>query len=404
MNADPRTASSADSAADDTPAMTDAQRWLIALSIAGLGWLVFLLSPILMPFVAGATLAYLSDPMADQLEKLGLRRTAAVVLVFLALFVVLELALLLLLPALESQIDRLVQNLPALLRWMKSTVLPWISDHFGVSLRLRSLDDISNLITQHWAGAGGAASYVLSYLSRSGVALLAWLANLFLIPVVTFYLLRDWDRLVAHVLDLLPRRYVPTVTKLVGEADTVLSSFMRGQLTVMLALTAIYCTGLWLVGLDLAFLVGCLAGMVSFIPYAGSLVGIASASIAAIVQFGDLWSLVPVLMVFGVGQAIEGIFLTPWLVGDRIGLHPVAVIFSVLAGGQLFGFLGVLLALPVASVVMVLIRHVHDVYKDSSFYVRSKHDDAHPGAQQQARPAASGVLGDGALPPNGDAP
>lgn len=358
--------------------MADSQKRFVLFGLAGLGWLVYLLSPILTPFVAGATLAYLSDPLADRLEGLGLRRTMAVLLVFLALSVVLGLSLVLLIPALENQIDHLVDNLPQLLRWVRSTVLPWVQNRFGISLRLRSLEDITALVSKHWDGAGGAASYLLDSVSRSGVAVLAWIANLFLIPVVTFYLLRDWDTLVGHIHDLLPRRYVPTASKLVQEADSVLSAFMRGQLTVMLALAGIYCTGLWIVGLDLAFLIGSLAGLISFIPYAGAIVGMVTASLAAIVQFGDIWSILPVLVVFAVGQATEGIVLTPWLVGDRIGLHPVAVIFSVLAGGQLFGFLGVLLALPTASVVMVLIRHVHDLYKDSAFYGHTRQTNPDP--------------------------
>lgn len=376
----------------EVPILTDSQKWLSLLAVAGLGWLVFQLAPILTPFVAGATLAYLGDPMADGLERLGLSRTVSVSLVFLALFLALGTSLLLLLPALESQIDRMVDNLPVLLRWIKSSFVPWLQRTFGFSVRIRSLDDITNLVTQNWDGAGGAARYLIASIGHSGAAVLTGLANFLLIPVVTFYLLRDWDVLVARLLDLLPRRSVPTVSRLVTEADGVLSAFVRGQLTVMLALSVIYCVGLWIIGLDLAVLVGLLAGMVSFVPYAGSFVGITAASAAAIVQFGDAWSLIPVVIVFGIGQTIEGVVLTPWLVGDRIGLHPVAVIFAVLAGGQLFGFLGVLLALPVASVVMVLIRHVHDLYKDSSFYSQPLPRDATQHASHPARADASGSV------------
>lgn len=346
--------------------------WLILVAAAGLGWLIYLLVPILTPFVTGAALAYLSDPIADRLERLRLPRTAAVIIVFLLLSVAIGLFLFLLVPALEAQLDRFFDNLPQLLRWIKTRVIPWLHMEFGIEIPLRSLEDITALLSRHWDSAGGTASYVLRSLSRSGLAVVGWLANLVLIPVVTFYLLRDWDTLVAHLHRLMPQRYAGTAAKLVTEADAVLSAFMRGQLTVMLALGIIYATGLWLVGLDLAFLIGLLAGMVSFIPYAGTLVGITAASIAALVQFGDASSLLPVLAVFGVGQAAEGMLLTPLLVGERVGLHPVAVIFSVLAGGQLFGFLGVLLALPIASVVMVLLRHVHELYKDSAFYGRPR--------------------------------
>jgi predicted PurR-regulated permease PerM len=206
--------------------------------------------------------------------------------------------------------------------------------------------------------------------SHSGGVIAEWLMNLLLIPVVTFYLLRDWDGLVVKVHDLLPRRIAPTAAKLATEVDTVLAAFVRGQLYVMLALGCIYSIGLWMTGLDLALLIGMLAGLVSFVPYLGAIVGIVTACVAALVQFHDLIHLVPVAIVFIIGQSLEGMVLTPMLVGDKIGLHPVAVMFAVLAGGQLFGFLGILLALPVASVIMVLLRHVHELYRDSDFYVR----------------------------------
>ncbi len=210
----------------------------------------------------------------------------------------------------------------------------------------------------------------MSSVSHSGGVIAEWLMNLLLIPVVTFYLLRDWDGLIAKVHDLLPRRVAPTATKLAGEVDTVLAAFVRGQFYVMLALGGIYSIGLWMTGLDVALLIGMLAGLVSFVPYLGSIVGIVMACVAALVQFHELIQLVPVAIVFIIGQSLEGMVLTPMLVGDKIGLHPVAVMFAVLAGGQLFGFLGILLALPVASVIMVLLRHVHDLYRYSDFYGR----------------------------------
>jgi predicted PurR-regulated permease PerM len=188
--------------------------------------------------------------------------------------------------------------------------------------------------------------------------------------VITFYLLRDWDDLMVKIHNLFPRRFANTVGKLATEADNVLSAFMRGQFYVMLAMSMIYTIGLWMIDLELALLIGALAGLISFVPYMGVITGISLAGIAALLQFQNVMHLVPVLIVFGVGHSLEGMLLTPWLVGNKIGLHPVVVIFSVLAGGQLFGFLGVLLALPVASVIMVLIRHIHDLYTDSHFYSR----------------------------------
>jgi len=200
------------------------------------------------------------------------------------------------------------------------------------------------------------------------MVVVALFANLLLIPVVTFYLLRDWDKLIARIDELLPRKSQPVIEKLAKQSDDVLAAFLRGQFLVMLVLGVVYACGLWFINLELALLIGMLAGLVSFVPYLGFIVGILVASIAVLLQTQDLMMLIPVLIVFGIGQALEGMVLTPLLVGDKIGLHPVAVIFAVLAGGQLFGFVGVLLALPVAAVLAVLLRHLHGEYKSSAIF------------------------------------
>lgn len=180
--------------------------------------------------------------------------------------------------------------------------------------------------------------------------------------------------LTARIREMLPRAMEPTVVRLAGECDEVLGAFLRGQLMVMLALGAVYSTGLWLIGLDVALIIGMAAGLLSFVPYLGFAIGLLAASIAAIVQYQDIMHFLMVLAVFGVGQMLEGMVLTPWLVGDRIGLHPVAVIFAVMAGGQLFGFFGILLALPVAAVVMVLLRHAHGRYLQSRLYAAKENE------------------------------
>ncbi|MEH6473635.1 MAG: AI-2E family transporter, partial [Halopseudomonas sp.] len=189
-----------------------------------------------------------------------------------------------------------------------------------------------------------------------------------LIPVVAFYLLRDWDRMVAQVGALLPRSIEPHVNRWASECDEVLGAFIKGQLLVMLCLGAFYAIGLGLVGLDLALILGVVAGLASIVPYMGFIIGIGASLIAAMLQFNELYYLLLVGLVFGAGQVLEAVVLTPVLVGDKIGLHPVAVIFAIMAGGQLFGFTGVLLALPVAAVVMVLLRHLHQGYRDSELY------------------------------------
>ncbi len=351
--------------------MTDSQKWLVVAIVSCLSWLAYMLVPILMPFAFAAMLAYLGDPLTDKLETCRLSRTNAVLVVFSVMYLVFVLILLLLLPLLESQIEHFVSNLPAYVTWLNETVVPWSQKRFNSGIKPINLNQIITLVKSHWEQAGGVVAAIMSSVSYSGGVIAEWLMNMLLIPVVTFYLLRDWDGLLIKIHDLLPRRIAPTVTKLAGEVDTVLAAFVRGQFYVMLALGCIYSIGLWMTGLDLALLIGMLAGLVSFVPYLGSIVGIVVACVAALMQFHEPMQLLPVAIVFVIGQSLEGMVLTPMLVGDKIGLHPVAVMFAVLAGGQLFGFLGVLLALPLASIVMVLLRHVHDLYRFSDFYGRT---------------------------------
>lgn len=348
--------------------MNSTKAWLWVGGVALTAYLIYLLQPILMPFLVGAALAYFGDPLADRLERLGLSRTLAVSVVFAGLTVLLVLAVLLLVPLLGRQLQELSARVPDMIAWIQTQALPWLQQRTGIDLRTLDLEDLRAQLAGHWGTAGDVARLVLARTSSSGLALLALLANLALIPVVAFYLLRDWDLLLARFEQSLPRRYAPTVAQLVRECDAVLSAFVRGQLLVMVALGAIYAAGLWLVGLKLGLLIGMVAGLASIVPYLGFAVGIVAASIAALFQFHDWHHLLLVWAVFGVGQVLEGSVLTPYFVGDRIGLHPVAVIFAVMAGGQLFGFVGILLALPVAAVIMVLLRHGHDRYLASAMY------------------------------------
>lgn len=358
--------------------MTDSQKWLVLAGLASAGWLIYLLSPILMPFALAALLAYLGDPLADRIEARGHSRTRAVVGVFAAMILATALLVLLVVPLLESQIEGLIDNLPNYATWFNQKLVPWLRQHFGIQRRMLDLNQLTAMLSQHWQQAGGMAATVLQSLSHSGMAVIHWLMNLLLVPVVAFYLLRDWDHLVRHVHQLLPRRVAETAGRLAAEADEVLGAFLRGQFLVMLAMGFYYSIALWIVGLDVALLVGMMAGLVGFIPYMGAIVGIGAGCLAALVQFQDAGPLLPVLAVFGIGHLLEGTVLTPRLVGNKIGLHPVAVIFSALAGGQLFGFLGVLLALPVASVVMVLLRHAHDLYLGSAWYAEIRNEPRPP--------------------------
>ena len=348
--------------------MTDSQKWLWFAGIVATGWLVYLLGPILSPFLLAALLAYLGDPLVDRLQGLRMSRTWGVIVVFSLFLVVIILALLLLVPQIEKQIVYLLKKLPDYIDAIQHKLIPWLTTRLGMEEIKIDMDTLKQWFGQHWQQAGGIAKIVLGSLSNSGLALVGLIGSLVLIPVVTFYLLRDWDDLVQRIRELIPRRSEPVVSKLARESDEVLGAFLRGQFLVMLALGIIYSVGLWMAGLKLALLIGLLAGLVSFVPYLGFIVGILAAGIAMMLQTQQILDLVYVVAVFGVGQLLESVVLTPALVGDRIGLHPVAVIFAVMAGGQLFGFLGVLLALPVAAILVVIFRHMHEGYLKSPLY------------------------------------
>lgn len=377
---------------------SDRRRWQWLALAAGLGLLLWLLAPILTPFVLSALLAWLGDPLVARIERSGRSRTTAVILVFSLMSLVLILAVLLLIPLVENQVGKFIDWLPRFSAWLTGTAVPWIEQKLDVELApYVDPSQIVTLLKRHWQEAGGIAATVFGGVSKSGLAILGWVANLALVPVVTFYFMRDWRGMLERVRELLPRPVEPLVSRLAAESDSVLGGFLRGQLSVMIALGIIYGTGLWLVGLDLGILIGLVAGLVSFVPYLGAAVGIGAALIACLVQFGvDWWHLGLVLVVFGVGQTLESFVLTPWLVGDRIGMHPVAVIFALMAGGQLFGFLGLLLALPVAAVVMVVLRYVHQRYTQSRLYGADEGGDAgegglpgDPAAAAEAAPAAA---------------
>jgi predicted PurR-regulated permease PerM len=344
-------------------------KWLAVVAAAV--WLVWLLAPILTPFVLGALLGWAGDPLADRLQRRGFSRNLAVAVVFGAMALVMVLALVILLPLLERQVVTLVAAAPEYRDWMLQTALPWIEHRTGLDL-VGWLDAgrLSEWVRTHWSQAGGFAATVFGYLSRSGVAMIAWLANIVLLPILTFYFLRDWDLLVERVAALVPRDHVATVTRLASESNEVLGAFLRGQFVVMIALGLIYAIGLSLVGLKLGLLIGLIAGLISFIPYLGATTGVVLALVAALVQAKglDLQLLVLVGVVFTVGQMLESYVLTPRIVGDKIGLHPMAVIFAIMAGGQLFGFVGMLLALPVAAVANVLLRFAKERYRESGLY------------------------------------
>lgn len=346
--------------------------WLSALG--GALVLLYLLSPILTPFVLGAGFAYVGNPIVGRLQGWRLSRTIAVCVVFVVLTAATSLLLLLLVPLLQEQLLRLIDNIPDMLNWVQNKLLPYLGIRLPRGMHLDA-DGVRKLITANWSNASSIAVIVWQKISTSGMALFGAVANLLLVPIVSFYLLRDWPQLVAWIHDVIPRRQLPIVSALAVETDSVLGAFIRGQLLVMASLALIYGTGLQLIGIQFGLIIGLVAGFLSFVPYLGFITGFAAASIAALVQTQELLPLLWVSLVFGLGQIAESGFLTPKLVGDRIGLHPVAVIFAVMAGGQLFGLIGVLIALPVTAVIAVLMRHTKSQWMKSPLYLGDTRSD-----------------------------
>ncbi len=332
--------------------------WMIAIAI--FGWLLYLLAPVLTPFIAAGLLAYIGDPLADRLQQHKIPRTLAVVIVFLSTFLMLGLLVLLIGPLVKTQISALFDALPEIVKQVEEvwlpTVLGWMKVEPG--------DDvgISAFLARYSEMVGSWSGKILLGVGKSGGVLAAAVLSLFLIPILTFYMLRDWDSFIKHVGALIPNSQRETALALAKETDDMLGAFLRGQLLVMLALAVIYSLGLAIVGINFAIAIGVVAGLVSFVPYLGFVFGIGLAGLTVVLEPNPLLHLVGVIATFTIAQVIEGSLLTPKLVGDRIGLHPVLVIFAVAAGGQLFGFFGILLALPAAAVLSVLIRFAYHRY------------------------------------------
>ena len=344
-------------------------RWpWVALVTAALIAFFWLLHPILLPFLLGALIAYLGDPLVDRLEARGHRRTTGVIAVFCAFSLLLSSLMLVAIPLLIDQVDQVIKNIPVFYRWLSESALPAIQSTLSVSGAELPKIDWEAELTARWESLGVWLAQSALGLSRSGLNLLSALINIALVPVVAFYLLRDWDIMMERLLNLVPRAWQQSVSLMVGEADDVLGAFLRGQFLVMLAQATIYSAGLWVIGLDFALVLGTTAGLASIIPYVGAAVGVGSSLGVAWIQTGDVMFLGLVALVFAVGQLLESFVLTPTLIGDRIGLHPVAVIFVLMGGAQLAGFVGVLSALPVAAILWVFCRHGLQHYRRSDTY------------------------------------
>lgn len=351
-----------------TPTQKRAAAWTLIALLAGLA--LWLLGAVLTPFVVAAVLAYALTPLVDRLDALGrgrVPRVVAVIVVELLFILVLVSIALMVVPIVAKEVPLMRAQLPVLFEKLDGSLSPWLAQ-FGIHVSL----DVGSLKAQVLkylnTNYDELLTRLLSSLKLGGSVAFTLVFNAVLIPVALFYLLLDWDRFVHRVLELVPPRNRPSVDSFTQEADQVLGQYLRGQLLVMLTMAVFYSTGLALFGLDLALPIGLFTGLAMFVPYLGFGIGLVLATLAGILQFASVKALVMVAAVYGTGQVIEGFYFTPRLVGERIGLHPLAVIFALLAFAQLFGFVGVLVALPASAVLLVAIRRVRAGYLGSRLY------------------------------------
>jgi predicted PurR-regulated permease PerM len=342
-----------------------AVQWLSAVVVACVA--LYLLSPILTPFVAAGIIAYICNPTVRRLTEWKLPRTLAVILVMSSLLLLFALLVLIVLPLLETSASQLLEHIPRWFDAVRLHMLPLLQRWFGADLQWDSAT-LKDIALGHWRSAGNVLKTLLPLLGSGGGAIFGMLLNLLLIPVAMFYMLCDWDNWLAHAEELIPRHLHPAAKGIIVEVDRVMAEFLRGQMSVMLLMSIYYVLALWLVGLQFALPIGIIAGMLVFIPYLGMITGLVLATLAGLTQFGELGSVVLVWAVFGAGQLLEGMVVTPRLVGERIGLHPLAVIFALMAFGQLFGFFGLLLALPLSAICLVALRYGKAWYLSSTMY------------------------------------
>jgi len=335
---------------------------LRALVIAGiliaLGYLIGALAPVLTPFMAGAILSYIAAPIVAWLAARRMPRAAGAILIVLTMGALIAGLVLVVVPLVSHEISQIARKMPELITRAQTEWLPWVNNRLGTTIAF-DLTQLKSLVQENAGTVGNLSAELAGSLKLGGQMLLGVLVNAILLPVVMFYLLRDWPTLIDGIDHLVPRSARQMVRNLAREIDAVLSEFLRGQGLVMLALATYYCTALKLAGLQFWLPVGLVTGLLVFIPYIGFGMGLLLGMLAALTQFSTPGPIIAVAVMFAVGQILEGFALTPYLVGDRIGLHPLAVIFALMAFGQLFGFVGVLLALPASAALLVALRAMH---------------------------------------------
>lgn len=349
-----------------TPAHRQTLLWTAVAAL--LLWALAALGPVLTPFVAAGVLAYALEPGVRWLAAHRMPRVLAVLVVMLVALVTIIAVLLILLPIVQNEVAQVRTRFPALVDAVTQQLLPWLNRTFRLELRL-DVASIRQWIAQHLAESGQDLAAMLFDYARSGwTAAMQVVGLIFLVPVVTFFLLLDWPTFTLRTAELVPPRWRANAFDLLGEIDALLGQYLRGQLLVMIALAAYYSIGLLLAGYDLWLPIGVLTGLLVVVPYLGFALGSLFALVSGMLQLGPLHGLIATVIVYGIGQWVESFVLTPRLVGERIGLHPVSVILALLAFGALFGFVGVLVALPLSAVVAVGLRRLRRAWLASAFY------------------------------------
>ena len=353
-----------------TPYQKQSFIWL-AIALAFI-LLLSILGPILMPFIVAATLAYVFNPWVDrlsqfQIKKIKMPRSVAASIVIVLMIACVLAVMLIMLPILQKQIPQLQSQIPQFLNKLNDIITPFLNG-LGFNVHLDS-SSIKTFMTEHLANSGEEiGKAILASIKVGGTAVLGMIANFVLIPIVLFYLMVDWHQLIGRIKSFIPRRWLKQSMSWANEVDELLGQYLHGQIMVMIVLAIYYSVGLSIAGFDLALPVGILTGLLVFIPYLGFGLGLFLALVSAALQFTDMSGFIAVAVIYGIGQLLESFILTPKLVGERIGLHPLAVIFALMAFGQLFGFVGILVALPASAILSVAAKHMRLSYLNSSFY------------------------------------
>ncbi|GGZ79553.1 AI-2E family transporter [Ignatzschineria indica] len=337
-------------------------------------YLIHRLAAVLIPFLIAFGLAYLGNPLVEKIQSKRIPRVLAVTIVFAGLLLLLALLLTVVIPQLLNQILAFVDKVPTYYLWMQDNIFPRLEKYLSLESLKENQYEARQALTKSLNYLGEITSKIAPSISAIIMGIVGFLVSLFLIPMITFYVMRDWVSITERFETLIPRTIFPQAMRFFHEANFMLSGFLRGQLTVMFCLACIYGIGLTIVGVEYSLVIGMIAGLISFVPYFGATSGVIMGLTVAWFQYGTLTHLFFVGIVFAIGQLMESFVLTPILIGDKLGMHPIAVVFALMAGGTLFGFTGVLLALPACAVLMVALRFLYHRYLKSEFYNGQKSD------------------------------